>query len=113
MTNVNSLYVSCRNMWHRDFLQYDIPYEISRQFSHLFGHLSVYYWEVITVSVVIHVCTIPVNSNSLRCVGIYILLHEWEGSTGEYSVQGWQYWPDRREGQYKSWEPNILLYCLT
>jgi len=32
----------------------------------------------------------------------YILLHEWEGSTGEYSVQGWQYWPDRREGQYSS-----------
>ena len=23
----------------------------------------------------------------------YILLHEWDGSTGEYSVRGWQYWP--------------------
>ena len=24
----------------------------------------------------------------------------WESNTGEYSVRGWQYWPDRREGQY-------------
>ena len=23
-----------------------------------------------------------------------------QGNTGEYSVRGWQYWPDRREGQY-------------
>ena len=28
------------------------------------------------------------------------LLHDWEGNTGEYSVRGWQYWPDHREGQY-------------
>jgi len=28
---------------------------------------------------------------------IYILLHEWEGSTGEYSVQGWQYRSRYRE----------------
>ena len=26
---------------------------------------------------------------------------------GKYSVQGWQYWPDRREGQY------ISSYCMT
>ena len=26
--------------------------------------------------------------------------HDWEGNIGEYSVRGWQYWPDRREGQY-------------
>ena len=39
----NSLYASCTNMWHRGFIQYDISYEISRQFSYLFGHLSVYY----------------------------------------------------------------------
>jgi len=44
---------------------------------------------------------------------IYILLHEWEGGTGEYLVRGWQYWPDRREGQYRSRESNILLYCPT
>ena len=31
---------------------------------------------------------------------IYILLHDWAGSMGKYSVRGWQYWPDRREGQY-------------
>ena len=40
----------------------------------------------------------------------YILLHDWEGNTGEYSARGWQYWPDRREGQY---ELNIHLYCPT
>ena len=27
---------------------------------------------------------------------IYILLHDWEGNTGEYSVRGWQYCPLRR-----------------
>ena len=32
---------------------------------------------------------------------------------GKYSVQGWQYWPDRREGQYRSRELNISPYCLT
>jgi len=32
---------------------------------------------------------------------------------GEYSVQCWQYWPDRREGQYRSREPIIFLYCPT
>ena len=30
----------------------------------------------------------------------YILLHDWAGNMGKYSVRGWQYWPDRREGQY-------------
>ena len=29
-----------------------------------------------------------------------ILLHDWAGNMGKYSVRGWQYWPDRREGQY-------------
>ena len=38
---------------------------------------------------------------------IYILLHDWEGNTGEYSVRGWQYWPERSEGQYRSRELNI------
>ena len=42
-----------------------------------------------------------------------LLLYEWEGSTGEYSVQGWQGWPDHREGQYRSREPNILQDCQT
>ena len=42
-----------------------------------------------------------------------ILLHDWEGNTGEYSVRGWQYWPDRREGQYITRELNIPLYCPT
>ena len=43
----------------------------------------------------------------------YILLHDWEGNTGEYSVRGWQYWPERSEGQYRSRELNIPPYCLT
>ena len=40
----------------------------------------------------------------------YILLHDWEGNTEEYSVRGWQYWPDR---QYITRELNIPLYCPT
>jgi len=36
---------------------------------------------------------------------MYILLHEWEGSTGEYLVQGWQYWPDRTEAE------NQIFWC--
>ena len=44
---------------------------------------------------------------------IYILLHDWEGNMGEYSVRGWQYWPERSEGQYRSRELNILPYCPT
>ena len=27
---------------------------------------------------------------------------------GKYSVRGWQYWPDRREGQYRTQELNII-----
>ena len=42
-----------------------------------------------------------------------LLLHDWEGNTGEYSVRGWQYWFDRREGQYINRELNIPLYCPT
>ena len=26
---------------------------------------------------------------------------------GKYSTRGWQYWPDRREGQYRTRELNI------
>ena len=37
----------------------------------------------------------------------YTLLHEWEGNMGKYSARGWQYWPDRREGQYRTRELNI------
>ena len=40
-----------------------------------------------------------------------ILLHDWEGNTGEYSVRGWQYWPEHSEGQYRSRELNIPPYC--
>ena len=43
----------------------------------------------------------------------YILLHDWEGNTGEYSVRGWQYWPERSEGQYRSRELNIPPHCPT
>ena len=43
----------------------------------------------------------------------YILLHDWEGNTGEYSVRGWQYWPECSEGQYRSRELNIPPYCPT
>ena len=43
----------------------------------------------------------------------YILLHDWEGNTREYSVRGWQYWPERSEGQYRSRELNIPPYCPT
>ena len=32
---------------------------------------------------------------------------------GKYSVRGWQYWPDRREGQYITRELNISPYCPT
>ena len=32
---------------------------------------------------------------------------------GKYSVRGWQYWPDRREGQYIARELNISPYCPT
>ena len=32
---------------------------------------------------------------------------------GEYSVRGWQYWPERSEGQYRSQELNIPPYCPT
>ena len=42
-----------------------------------------------------------------------ILLHDWEGNTEEYSVRGWQYWPERSEGQYRSRELNIPPYCPT
>ena len=50
----------------------------------------------------------------IKCVGNkYILLHDWEGNTGEYSVQGWQYWPERSEGQYGRQELNIPPYCPT
>ena len=31
---------------------------------------------------------------------ILLLLHDWEGNTGKYSVRGWQYWPERSKGQY-------------
>ena len=42
-----------------------------------------------------------------------ILLHDWEGNMGEYSVRGRQYWPERSEGQYRSRELNIPPYCPT
>ena len=32
---------------------------------------------------------------------------------GEYSVRGWQYWPEHSEGQYRSRELNIPPYCPT
>ena len=32
---------------------------------------------------------------------------------GKYSVRGWQYWPERSEGQYRSRELNIFPYCPT
>ena len=32
----------------------------------------------------------------------YILLHYREGNMGKYSARGWQYWPDQREGQYRT-----------
>ena len=41
-------------------------------------------------------------SEDIKCV-INILLHDWEGNM----VRGWQYWPDRREGQYIAREPHI------
>ena len=51
--------------------------------------------------------------NNLLTVLVNILLHDWEGNTGEYSVRGWQYWPDRKEGQYITRELNIPLYSPT
>ena len=32
---------------------------------------------------------------------------------GKYSVQGWQHWPERSEGQYRSRELNISPYFPT
>ena len=32
----------------------------------------------------------------------YILLYDWEVNMGKYSVQGWQYWSNHREGQYRT-----------
>ena len=32
--------------------------------------------------------------------GNILLLHDWEGKTGEYSVREWQYCPSLRSGQY-------------
>ena len=32
---------------------------------------------------------------------------------GKYSARGWQYWPDRREGQFRTRELNIFPYCPT
>ena len=46
-------------------------------------------------------------------IHLIILLHDWEGNTGEYSVRGWQYWSDCREEQYITRELNIPLYCPT
>ena len=45
----------------------------------------------------------------------YILIIAWLGGQyGEiFSFWGWQYWPDRREGQYITWELNISPYCPT
>ena len=42
-----------------------------------------------------------------------ILLHYREGNKGKYLVRGWQYWPDQREGQYRTQELNIFPYCPT
>ena len=41
----------------------------------------------------------------------YILLHDREGDMGKYSAQGWQYWPEHSEGQYRTRELNISPYC--
>ena len=38
---------------------------------------------------------------------IYILLHDWEGNAGRYSVR------DRRVGRYRGRERNISPYCPT
>jgi len=43
---------------------------------------------------------------------ICIIACIWEGSTGDYLVQGWQYWPSHRESQFRSWELNIVLYVF-
>ena len=40
------------------------------------------------------------TSNLIYARNKYILLHDWEGNTGEYSVRGWQYCPSLRSGQY-------------
>ena len=45
------------------------------------------------------------------CV-IYILLHDWEGNTGRYSIRDRPYRPNQREGRYRGREQNISQYCL-
>ena len=42
------------------------------------------------------------HSTTLQWINKYVLLHEWEDSTGEHLVQGWQYWSDCREGQNRT-----------
>ena len=42
-----------------------------------------------------------------------ILLHDWEGNMGKYSVWDRPYRPNRMEGRYRGQERNISLYCLT
>ena len=72
-----------------------------------------FHFQVLPCLLIIIISTHKAREDRHRWQITYILLHKWEGSTGEYSVRGWQYWPDRREGQYTSREPNILLYCPT
>ena len=70
------------------------------------------------ISVVLHLLFVCFSKVLLfRCVAlscrinIITLLHVWEGNTGEYSVRGWQYWPDRREG-LRSVQYVIVSTCL-
>ena len=46
-------------------------------------------------------------------VFMWIIIIYWVDNTGEYSVRGWQYWPDCREGQYITRELNTPFYCPT
>ena len=50
---------------------------------------------------------------AMHAINKYILLHYREGNMGKYSAQEWQYWPDRRKGQYRARELNISPYCPT
>jgi len=60
------------------------------------------------------------HSMLVKCVlrNRYILLHEGEGSTGEYLVRGWQYWPIQKPRiEYSPVLPDLknaiyLLYDL-
>ena len=55
----------------------------------------------------------PVEVLGKQYIYIYILLHDWEGNTGEYSVLGFCIVPRCARANTASLELNIPPYCPT